>query len=106
MEELIQSRPELKLQLSKGVLKSLKACPLCGAINARQNAECFVCRWHGSFDHDPVRVETAVRQLVHSCPELLDLVLYMPRSRPTLWGRMRNWVFRVFGRGRRLDLTV
>lgn len=28
----------------------LKICDLCGALNLASNQECFVCRWHGSFE--------------------------------------------------------
>lgn len=47
----------------------LKCCPLCESLNAVTNTECFVCSWHGGFDHDPFRIEESLLQLVLSCPD-------------------------------------
>jgi len=83
---------------------NLKCCPLCGVLNAVQNAECFVCRWHGAFDHDPVRIESCLVELLDRCPELADAmsepdVLPMP-----WWERCREWIAGLFRR--RVDLRV
>lgn len=48
----------------------LKRCPLCGALNSKRNAECFVCRWHGDFDHDPASIDQGLNDLLERCPEL------------------------------------
>ncbi|MEJ5170013.1 MAG: hypothetical protein WHU10_03410 [Fimbriimonadales bacterium] len=82
----------------------LKRCPLCGALNAIRNEECFVCRWHGAFDHDAGRIESSLSELVDRCPELAS-AMARPRcaertSQRSLWGRLSGW-FR-----RRLDLAA
>lgn len=48
---------------------NLKRCPLCNALNARVNGTCFVCGWHGTFDHDPFRIEESlIRMIYHDQP--------------------------------------
>ncbi len=83
---------------------SLKCCPLCGAVNAMSNEECFVCRWHGEFDHSPDRVEAGLDELLAQCPELVDAMMDRPKPRPTFVVRAREWVGRLFRR--RVDLQV
>jgi hypothetical protein len=56
-------------------VESLKCCPVCGAVNARLNGECFVCRWHGKFDNDPVRIAQGVQDLIVRCPDLAEAIL-------------------------------
>lgn len=70
--------------------ETLKRCPLCGAVNALANAECFVCRWYGEFDHDPERVERGLGELLHRCPELAEAILEAP-CRPSVFARIRSW---------------
>lgn len=57
-----------------------KVCTLCGALNVRENDECFVCRWSGEFDHDPLAVRVGINDIVRECPELMELVC--PSGRP------------------------
>jgi len=71
--------------------ESLKRCPLCGAINAKANGECFVCRWYGGFDHDPAQVEAGLSELLTRCPELADAMA----DTPVRVNRIRGW-FRRF----------
>ena len=33
-------------------LDSVKLCALCGALNHKNNGECWTCRWHGAFLED------------------------------------------------------
>ncbi|HSI73816.1 MAG TPA: hypothetical protein VK934_11635 [Fimbriimonas sp.] len=66
---------------------SLMRCPLCGAINAVSNDECFVCRWGGVFDHDPNAVDEGLGLLLNNCPELVDAMLCEPASPQTFWQR-------------------
>ncbi|MCA1946550.1 MAG: hypothetical protein LDL56_02865 [Armatimonadetes bacterium] len=82
----------------------LKRCPLCGALNAVRNEECFVCRWHGAFDHDAERIEHSLSELVDRCPELAS-AMARPRvsakaAKPSLWSRLGRW-FR-----KRIDLSA
>lgn len=85
---------------------NLKLCPLCGAINSRQNGECFVCRWSGEFDHDPVHIELGVHELIERCPELLDALYGSPPFKIPVRTRIGLWLQRVFGRRRPLDLSA
>ncbi|MCX7798956.1 MAG: hypothetical protein N2109_01275 [Fimbriimonadales bacterium] len=81
----------------------LKRCPLCGALNAIPNGECFVCRWHGAFDHDAERIERSLNELVERCPELASAMSRARVStvaRPSLLQRLRRWL------GRRIDLAA
>lgn len=71
---------------------NLKRCPLCGTVNAKLNCECFVCRWHGDFDHDPIAVEEGLIEVLEQCPELIDCILYLPHQRESLLTRARNWL--------------
>lgn len=84
--------------------ESLKCCPLCGAVNAMTNLECFVCRWHGEFDHDPYRVEEGLGELLSQCPELVDAMLKTPVRKPRPWERVRDWCLARFRR--RVDLRI
>lgn len=72
---------------------NLKRCPLCGAVNARQNFECFACSWHGAFDRDPHTVEEGLSQLIERCPELASTT-NLPSKKPTLW----DWFAGLFRR--------
>jgi len=76
----------------KRAASSLKCCPLCGAVNALTNHECFVCRWSGLFDHDATVIESALSELVIKCPELVEsIVLSTPRKRTVLI-RLIKWM--------------
>lgn len=83
---------------------NLKCCPLCGVLNAVQNAECFVCRWHGGFDHDPSRIEGCLMELLDRCPELADAMSEPEPERPTLMTRLQAWWRGLFRR--KLDMSV
>ncbi|HEY3783250.1 MAG TPA: hypothetical protein VGL56_19395 [Fimbriimonadaceae bacterium] len=48
---------------------NLKRCPVCEALNAVSNNECFVCTWRGKFSHDPMDIEDGLRELLTRCPE-------------------------------------
>lgn len=85
-------------------VENLKCCPLCGVLNAVHNAECFVCRWHGSFDHDPVRIEDCLMELLERCPELADAMSEPVPVKMTFWQKARNWFSGLFRR--RVDLRV
>ncbi len=78
--------------------ENLKVCPLCGAVNARLNGECFVCRWHGGFSEDPNEIEEGVIEILSRCPELVDSFIELPEPK-------RSWFERVktFMTGRRVE---
>jgi hypothetical protein len=85
-------------------VENLKACPLCGAVNAVQNNECFVCRWRGEFDHDSETIEEGVFALLDRCPELVDVILEAPAPRPGLLQHVRNFFGGLFRKN--IDLHV
>ena len=60
--------------------QSLKRCPLCNTLNARQNAECVTCRWFGEFDSDPFRIEEGLDQMMRRCPEFAEDLLIDSRA--------------------------
>ena len=62
----------------KMAAETLKRCPLCGAINALINDDCYVCMWHGTFDFDPGRVEEGLGELLIRCPELAEAMMETP----------------------------
>lgn len=100
------SRPEFTRPWWNGPRKlatgHLKCCPLCDAVNATANGECFVCGWHGAFDHDSEHVEQGVMELIERCPELVDAMTVRPKLKG--W---RLWVSkaqRMFAR--RVDLRI
>ncbi len=43
---------------------ALKRCPLCDAINGLLNGECYVCRWRGEFDLNPINLQKGVEDLI------------------------------------------
>lgn len=61
------------LLLRKSEVEQFKVCPLCGALNVRENDECFVCTWKGAFDHHPVTVHLRLAEIIRHCPELYGL---------------------------------
>ena len=64
-------RHEIKIEVDRIMAtQSLKRCSLCGAINAKENTDCFVCCWHGEFDLDPASIREGIRELMDRCPEL------------------------------------
>jgi hypothetical protein len=81
---------------------NLKSCPLCGAINAAENKECFVCRWSGQFQQDPDVVQIGLDSLIDNCPELAEA---MHADRPRGWLRKLALRFRSMFRPR-IDLTA
>jgi hypothetical protein len=76
---------------------NLKRCPLCSALNARDNGSCFVCGWFGAFDHDPFRIEESLVRLIYQSPELK---LEEPQERP---GKLVSW---LLSWRRRIDLRA
>lgn len=82
--------------------QSLKSCPLCGAINAAANKECFVCRWAGAFEQNPEVVQIGLETLIDSCPELAEAMINdAPAGKwRTFWRRLT----RMFHR--RIDLSA
>lgn len=74
---------------------NLKACPLCGAVNANRNSECFVCRWHGEFSRDPEAVIEGIDRLVEKCPEIAEIILESQLREPSRWTRFCYWISRV-----------
>ncbi len=74
---------------------SLKRCPLCGAVNALSNCECFVCRWYGEFSRDAEALEEGLEELLDRCPELIDAIIDPPIYRVGIRQRVNEIVARV-----------
>ena len=69
---------------------NLKRCQLCNALNARANCTCFVCGWHGSFDHDPFRIEESlIKMIYHDQPVRIEGDL--TPAKPSLMAVVRTW---------------
>ncbi|HEY0866245.1 MAG TPA: hypothetical protein VGE01_02640 [Fimbriimonas sp.] len=73
-----------------------KRCPLCGALNADTNLDCFVCSWHGSFDRDHERVSAALEYLVERCPQIAS-DLEPPQSDSPFF-RAKRWLVKRVAR--------
>jgi hypothetical protein len=82
-------------------LRKLKCCPLCESVNARQNRECFVCGWRGTFEHDAPTIERGLAGLIERCPDLAGILLAPPRP-ASLMDRLVHWL----RRRRRLDFRA
>lgn len=96
--ESYRSRPRRRLRYG-----AIKACPVCSALNAKLNRECFVCSWTGRFDEDPEAIEQGLYDLIDRCPEIAEILFETQNERPSLIDRVRMF-FRRFGR--RVDVTV
>ena len=84
--------------------ENLKRCPLCGAVNAKQNAECFLCTWSGRFEYQIEAVEEGLEELLQRCPELVELLI----EPPTPVGRIKERIVSLWRwvTGQRVDYTA
>jgi hypothetical protein len=74
----------------------IKRCPLCGALNSLRNQECFVCRWHGSFDHDRGSIDAGLSDLLDRCPELADAMFEPTAPRRPFKRSVFHWLAALF----------
>lgn len=86
--------------------ENLKRCPLCGAVNAKQNIECFLCSWSGQFDYEIQAVEEGLEELLERCPELVDLLLEPPSKINTFRERIAAFWHKLTRSRKRLDIWV
>ena len=70
-------------------VEQFKVCTLCGALNVKENDECFVCRWQGEFDLDALTVRIKINEIVRECPELAEVV--RRSTRPNAFFRALSW---------------
>jgi hypothetical protein len=98
MNNRFQRPHSLLVPHRKLAVDNLKRCPVCSTVNAKLNSECFVCRWHGAFDHDASSVEEGFIEILEHCPELIDCILYIPQSRSSFLVRTWSWLRVRFGR--------
>jgi hypothetical protein len=80
----------------------LKICELCGWLNLDSNDECFVCGWHGRFEHNPEVIRAAMELAVRrygrlELQYLTDPRTYRQPAPPTLRSRFCAWMARVLG---------
>jgi hypothetical protein len=76
--------------------ENLKRCPLCGAVNAATNRECFVCTWHGEFEREPAIIEQGINELIAYSPELdkaIEESDWVPRTQAE---RLRMFLRKIF----------
>lgn len=66
---------------------NLKRCPLCNALNAQANTDCFICGWHGGFDHDPFRIEESLIRLIYQSPDM-EILDRAPKPLPGMFDRL------------------
>ena len=78
MEDINRSASSLATQF--------KVCPLCGGINSVEVSSCFVCSWHGEFEHDPEAVASSFDGLLERCPGLMEAVA--PATKPSVWQKI------------------
>ena len=93
---------ETLLTNRKLAVENLMRCPLCQTVNSRLNMECFVCRWHGEFDHDAHSVQEGLLDLLEHCPEIVNSIILIPRKRESILSRAMDW----FGRRGRKSLNL
>lgn len=92
MKHILDSRYALREGRRRLASENLKRCPLCGAVNAKQSAECFVCAWQGEFETHPLAIEEGLDLLIERCPELSELLT----RQPTFWERVGEAIADVF----------
>jgi len=84
---------EIKMETQRLVASgTLKTCTCCGALNIVDNRECFVCRWHGRFDEDPIQIEQGVAQLLERCPDLATAMMENAAELNRRRSPMRRWI--------------
>lgn len=81
----------------------LKICELCGWLNLDTNPECFVCGWHGRFEHNPELIRAAVELTVRrygrlELQHLTDPRTYRHPAPLTLYSRLYAWFGRLIRR--------
>lgn len=94
--------PISHFQIQSIALDNLKLCPLCGAVNAMANSECFVCTWHGRFEHDAEAIELGLADILGQCPEILETDDQEPRE--GIMRRANSIMRRLFRR--RIDIRI
>jgi hypothetical protein len=102
MNELLISEANRQLQVRRVTLGCLKACPLCHAINAAVNKQCFSCSWGGDFDHDLETIQSGLDDLMNRCPELKLALNFNSRTKRR---GFKSWFVSLF-RPSRLDIRV
>lgn len=78
------------------IAENLKRCPLCGAVNAALNDECFVCRWHGEFEREPESIEQGINDLIAHSPELDQAIRESDWIPMTQAERVRAFLRKIF----------
>jgi hypothetical protein len=83
---------------------AFKVCPLCDALNLKENDECYVCRWWGDFDHGPALVASRLQDVINRCPDLIKVIEVEKTVRPSGLTLVWNWLRARFRR--RFDIRV
>lgn len=107
MEQLQSTETTISLLKSRSGLEQFKVCTLCGSLNVAENNECFVCRWHGSFDRNPSLIRLRIYEIVRNCPDFWEVWSSLPGvSKTPKWKRVWNKIVRRFRRRKLLDIRI
>lgn len=98
MKHSLDSKHTLREGRRRLASDNLKRCPLCGAVNAKQSAECFVCAWRGEFETHPQAIEEGLELLIEQCPELSELLTRRPTAFERLAESFKALTRRIFRR--------
>jgi hypothetical protein len=81
---------------SRSVVENLMCCPLCGAINATSNSECFCCTWQGVFEHEPEKIQESLADMLTYCPELENIIGPNATAPEGTVARLKELLIRLF----------
>ncbi len=100
---LFQNRATKRL-----LAEHLKSCPVCDALNSSDTDSCFVCGWHGSFEHDSQTIEHGLDDLLSRCPELVEAMIMEAEVKQSPWDKIKSRVLTFFRKARtkRVDFRV
>jgi hypothetical protein len=81
-----------RILISRKTPGEFKVCPLCGALNVKENDSCCECSWQGKFETGAEAVQVRMWQMVDTSPELQLLLLKELRTPwwKKLWSMVRT----------------
>jgi hypothetical protein len=79
-----------------------KVCPLCQALNVKENKACCTCGWKGKFSTESHTVQLRMWEMVNKSDELQILLLKELRQNP--WQKLISHFKRLFRK--RIDIRA